>query len=751
MGADLSTPTATRTTPSSPPLRRAYSDLFLISFVILFFELACIRWFGSTVVFMTFFTNFVLMACFLGMTVGCLAASCKQDLIKAIIPLALLSVALACGVLWGYNRFGRIMIDVGGQGSPQQIYFGTEYRPKDPSYFIIPIEALAGLFYVLIALMFVGLGQVMGRAFNAIPNRIAVYTTNIMGSLVGIVAFGAASYFRTTPLLWFAISLGISLYFVKAWRVLQAFALIAVLILVTSTAYNGDAIGQTFWSPYYKIHYNPQSALIITNNIGHQEMSRIEERGAAYVLPHLLNRDAQSRPFEKVLIIGAGSGNDVQAALSYGAKYIDAVEIDPVLYEIGRMDHPNNPYVDSRVTLRLDDGRSFVRKTNQTYDLIIYALVDSLVLHSGYSSLRLESFLFTEQAFQDIKAKLKRGGVFAMYNFYRQGWVVGRLEKMAEKVFGSKPVVISLPYQDKIRPTDNQANHYTFLLVGNIGATAVEAIRKQLEGGRLFWLHKKPSYNEPINAFGLKPPTVTGTRPEDWGKIGLATVDTAGINRLPSDDWPFLYLREATIPALNIRGMIVVAVLSLVILFLFAPVRTIRPNWQMFFLGAGFMLLETKGVVHMALLFGSTWVVNSIVFFTILGMILLSNLFVWVAKPRTLWPYYGLLIAALIVNTYVPMSRFLALPGAAKMIVSCAVIFVPIFFAGVIFAAAFRDSHQPDIDFGSNIGGVILGGLSEYFSLMVGFNYLLVIAIVFYMLSMIFKPRWQLIPATSSG
>jgi hypothetical protein len=144
---------------------------------------------------------------------------------------------------------------------------------------------------------------------------------------------------------------------------------------------------------------------------------------------------------------------------------------------------------------------------------------------------------------------------------------------------------------------------------------------------------------------------VTGTRSEDWGKIGLATVDTAGINRLPSDDWPFLYLREATIPALNIRGMIVVAVLSLVILFLFAPVRTIRPNWQMFFLGAGFMLLETKGVVHMALLFGSTWVVNSIVFFTILGMILLSNLFVWVAKPRTLWPYYGLLIAALIVNT----------------------------------------------------------------------------------------------------
>ena len=164
----------------------------------------------------------------------------------------------------------------------------------------------------------------------------------------------------------------------------------------------------------------------------------------------------------------------------------------------------------------------------------------------------------------------------------------------------------------------------------------------------------------------------------------------------------------------------------------------------MFFLGAGFMLLETKGVVHLALLFGSTWIVNSIVFFSVLVLILLSNLFVWAVKPKNLWPYYGLLITSLLVNTYVPMSTFLALPGAAKVFISCAVIFVPIFFAGVIFATAFRDSRQPDVDFGSNIGGVILGGLSEYFSLMVGFNYLLFIAIAFYLLSMIYKPRVQL-------
>ena len=68
----------------------------------------------------------------------------------------------------------------------------------------------------------------------------------------------------------------------------------------------------------------------------------------------------------------------------------------------------------------------------------------------------------------------------------------------------------------------------------------------------------------------------------------------------------------------------------------------------MFLLGAGFMLLETKGVVHMALLFGSTWVVNSIVFASILLMILLSNLFVLLAKPRSQYVFYLLLITSLL-------------------------------------------------------------------------------------------------------
>jgi hypothetical protein len=149
----------------------------------------------------------------------------------------------------------------------------------------------------------------------------------------------------------------------------------------------------------------------------------------------------------------------------------------------------------------------------------------------------------------------------------------------------------------------------------------------------------------------------------------------------------------------------------------------------------------------MALLFGSTWVVNSIVFFAILVMILLSNVFVLAIKPRTLWPFYLCLVGALLVNAIVPMNYFLNLPGTAKVIASCAVVFVPIFFAGVIFARSFADSRHPDVDFGSNIAGVILGGLSENFSLMLGFDHLLLVAIAFYFLSAALGPR---LPASRS-
>ena len=712
--------------------------------------MTCIRWLGSTVIFLTFFTNIVLLACFLGMSVGCLAATRNQDFINRVIPLTLWTIALAFGAFAFYKLYGRVLIDVGGQGSPQQVFFGTEYHAKDPSYFVLPIEVVASVFFAMTALIFVGLGQIMGRAFNQVSNPVLAYSINILGSLVGIVAFGAASYLRTSPVTWFLISVGTCFYFVNGSRVLRFCQFLTLLVVVAVLSGYGIDTGKSkiLWSPYYKVVYDTEMGGIETNNIGHQQMVQIRESAPAYLLPHLLNRDAGGMPFEDVMIVGAGSGNDVQAALTQGAKHVDAVEIDPVLNQIGRRHHPDRPYDVQRVSIQIDDGRSFVRKIQRTYDLVSYAVVDSLVLHSGYSSLRLESFLFTEQAFRDIKQKLEPNGVFAMYNIYRQGWVVARLAKMAEKVFGTKPLVLSLPYQSEITPEGNQGNHLTLLLVGPSPSSRLDAILAKFKRDGFFWVNEKPKWNEDVNAFGSGPPEVPGAQAKDWQKIGLAEVDTSGVKWLPTDDWPFLYLREPTIPALNLRWMLLVVILSLALLSLFAPLRSSRPNGQMFFLGAGFMLLETKGVVQMALLFGSTWIVNSIIFFAILVMILLSNLFVLWFQPRRRWTlYYTLLIAALLINYLVPMNSYLGLSGVARAVLSCALVFAPVFFAGIIFALAFRDSQRPDIDLGSNIAGIILGGLSENLSLATGFNSLLLIAILFYLLSALLAPRTSTVPA----
>jgi spermidine synthase len=717
--------------------RRPYVDLFLISFLILFLELAAIRFFGATVVFLTFFTNIVLLASFLGMSVGLLTASRPQDLVRSVLPLALLATAAAVGTHLAYWQWAnQITVAIGAQqSSPQVIYFGTENRSADPSRWVIPIWAVGGAFFALIALTFVGLGQVMGRRFAAIPNRVAAYSVDVLGSLTGIALFAAMSWLELSPVAWFLPALALVLYFAGWRRPIQLAAAAATLAVVTIGAHALFVHGRPAWSPYYKVSYDPAPGLISTNDIGHQYIQRVAREGAAYMLPYYLNGHAGGAPLEDVMIIGAGNGNDVSAALQAGAKHIDAVEIDPVIRELGRLHHPEQPYADARVTVRVDDGRAFARRTERKYDLAVYALVDSLVLHSGYSSLRLENFLFTREAFEEVKRTLKPDGLFVMYNFYRQGWVVGRLAKTAEEVFGTKPVVISLPSRETIRAEDNQSGSITFLIAGD--SKRLEAIRARFEKGDVLWI--SPGTAERKAASALRATAPPGST---WTALAPSRIDLEGIGPLPSDDWPQLYLRERAIPWAPIgQGMTVVALLSGLILYGFSPGRRVRLNPQMFFLGAGFMLLETKGVVHMALLFGSTWIVNSIVFFAILVMILCANLYVLRLRPPRLGPYYALLAAALLVNALVPMGAFLSLPPAARILASCLVVFIPVFFAGVIFAALFRDSRRPDVDFGSNVAGIVLGGLSEQLSLVLGFSHLLLVALAYYLLSLALRPR----------
>jgi len=722
-------------TPAQIDARTQGLNLFLTGFLVLFLELACIRWFAANVIFLQFFTNVVLLACFLGMSCGCMAAHQGRDWLSYFPILALATVVAALALSTVYGWWSGFVIDVGHQKSPQEIFFGTEYRSADIAQFTIPIDMIAAVFFVLVALMFVGLGQVLGRAYDAYPNRVLGYTLNIVGSLVGIVGFSLISLLQLPPAVWFFISVAGIAYLLRQADSLtlpHGVALVALLLAVTmpsiARARNGS---ESYWSPYYAVEYQPDNLSIFANNIGHQTMVPYDTGGSSYSLIHLLRKAVGGLPFEDALIIGAGSGNDISHALRNGVRHIDAVEIDPVIQSIGVRDNPDRPYSDPRVSRHLDDGRHYLRTTEHKYDLVEYALVDSLVLHSGYANIRLESYLFTEQALIDIKRVLKPEGVFVTYNFFRQGWVVERVAAMAEKVFGCKPLVISLPYRETL-PSSSQAG-FTMIIAG-----CNQPIADAFAAHKNFWLNTLPARNLGANGFDVQRDALPAAERADWQQIAPTTlVHEAGTPRFATDDWPFLYLYDKLIPDLNIRSMVILGVLGVAMVYMFLPKgrRRIRFDRRMFFLGAAFMLLETKAVVQLALLFGSTWFVNSLVFFTALILILLANLFVLKAPPtRLVWHYAGL-IALLTLAIVTPFDMFLSGGIFTRYVVPCTLALGPMFFAGVIFARSFRDAADPDMAFASNIAGSVVGGLSETFSMLLGFRYLLLLAIAFYLLS----------------
>ncbi len=168
-------------TPAQINARTQGLNLFLTGFLVLFLELACIRWFAANVIFLQFFTNVVLLACFLGMSCGCMAAHQGRDWLSYFPILALATVVAALALSTVYGWWSGFVIDVGNQKSPQEIFFGTEYRSADIAQFTIPIDMIVAVFFVLVALMFVGLGQVLGRAFDAYPNRVLGYTLRRCG------------------------------------------------------------------------------------------------------------------------------------------------------------------------------------------------------------------------------------------------------------------------------------------------------------------------------------------------------------------------------------------------------------------------------------------------------------------------------------------------------------------------------------------------------------------------------------------
>jgi SAM-dependent methyltransferase len=456
-----------------------------------------------------------------------------------------------------------------------------------------------------------------------------------------------------------------------------------------------------------------------------------EEKEPFYRAPYDLFGAGQ---FQRVLIIGAGSGSDTAIGLKYGqVGHIDAVEIDPVIARLGREYHPEQPFLDPRVDVHVDDGRSFLRKSTDTYDLIIFALPDSLTLTSQFASLRLESFLFTEQSFKEARTHLTPNGAIVLYNYYREDWLIRKLAGMLETAFDQPPYAVSF---------------------GGWGRAGV-----LVDGPRLkTLLAQHPDFAQPYTEVRAATPQVN----EDPNAILLPMVGSgilahdnpAGDTALTpptqaTDDWPLMYLRDRGLPWVYVAGLAMVGVIALGLIFGLAPGSARKGfNGHMFFLGAAFMLLETRSLVTFALLFGSTWLVNSLVFFAILCSVMLA-VFISARFPlRPSVPLYGVLVAALVLAYLVPQDAFLSIQVLPlRYALASLVAFLPVLLANLVFAGSFKGTGPTaDVAFASNLIGIMLGGMLEYASLLTGYQNLLLIVIGFYILSAVLLRRRKNVP-----
>jgi spermidine synthase len=662
--ADTLTDDAPAPSPAPPATTTDRFRLLGASFVMLFVELALIRWSGSNVLHLSYFSNFVLLGSFLGIGIGFLRGDRRRDL----FPFA--PVALAA--LVAFVRFFPVDVRVSG-GTLLFFTTGDAASTGPPRWVVLPI------LFVAVAAAMTCIAQGVARAFSRFE-PLEAYRWDVVGSLTGIVAFSVLSFLGAPPVAWGVIA-AVALFVLEAPRSLPTVARavvplgVLVVLLLLESLTPGDS-----WSPYYKITLDRNPDIISVNGVPHQVLMKSD---SGFFYDEVYDR-LPPGPIGDVLIVGAGSGNDVAVALAHGAAHVDAVEIDPKIQAIGRRIHPDRPYADPRVDVHIGDGRAFLHRTDKTYDLILFALPDSITLVAGQSSLRLESFLFTRQAVEAVKDRLRPEGTFAMYNYYREPWLVDRLATTVGDVFGSTPCV-------------------------DVGKR--EGVFASIAASR-------------------DPDHLTCTAA--W------TPSSRPVPAPATDDHPFPYLRTPSLPGFYLAAIAFIVLASLVaVRTASGPFRRMAPYADLFCMGGAFLLLETKHVVQFALLFGTTWFVNALVF----GGVLLSVLAaIEVARrytPRRPAVLYGALFVALAIAFVVPSGSLLSLPAAPRFVAAVALAFAPIFLANLIFAERFRDVAHATEAFGANLLGAMVGGVLEYAALLVGYRALLVVAGLLYGLAFV--------------
>ena len=640
------------------------------SALMLLLELALIRWLGANVVHLSYFSNFVLLGSFLGIGLGFLISRRSWSVVPFAMPL--LAVLVAVVLLFP--------VTIQRQGS-DVIYFTAMRVAGPPAWLALPV------IFLLVAVILAGPAELVGRCFAGLP-PLTAYRYDLLGSLLGIVVFTGLSFLRAPSVVWGAVASLVFLALATGRRLRVVYAVSAVVVvgaLLSETLAAGVS-----WSPYYKVetHHSasgPGALSIWVNGVPHQTMAKASWRLAN--APEQYDTPYQRLPkdsLDHVLVVGAGSGSDVAIALSKGARHVDAVEIDPRILQLGRQRNPDRAYQDPRVTTHVNDGRAFLQGTHQKYDLILFALPDSLALVNGASQIRLESFLFTQQALESVRSHLTADGGFAMYNFYRENWLIDRLAGTASTVFGHTPCV------------DNFTKHQAVVSV------ALSESNQQC-------------------ASAYHPTTAV---------VAPAT-----------DDAPFLYFKGGMIPGLYLWTLLGVLVVSLLaVRAVGGPFRQMRPYADLFFMGAAFLLLETKNVASFALMFGTTWFVNALVFAGVLVVVLAAVETTRRFRTPPLPVVFAGIALSLALAWVVQPDDLLGLSFWPRLVAAVVLAFLPVYLANVAFAKRFSATSDSVSAFGVNLLGAIVGGCLEYAALLTGYDNLLVVAGVLYLGAFVLTP-----------
>ncbi len=677
---------------------QSYARLALISFVILYLELVVIRWLSTEIRIFAYFKNFPLLAAFLGFGIGCIVAPRTRNLFRFTPWFLLVVAAVICfAPILGYVHV--IFID------PLEFYTIGVWNLNNPvSTLLKGFSVLVGVFVLVVAL-FASLGEKLGQCFNDV-DTLTGYTVNVGFSLIGGLFYAALTWMQTGPLVWMVFAAVLLLPFF--WKSKASWPAFALLILVPWLLIPKGIV----WSPYYRIDIVPVSVnssngsqyLIGHNvNVNHDAiLSAFDGRQQfADSLPHDVEQhllDYYNVPyrifpdrFHNVMVLGAGAGNDVAAAVRYGATSVDAVEIDPAIANIGREIHPEQPYESPKVKLHITDGREFLRDpTNRNYDLIVFGALDSHAVFSSMSSIRLDNYVYTVESFQAAMKDLAPHGVIAVTFYFYKQFQLEHVYNALWQASGMKPVIV--------HSLGNERNNLVMLAGPGIDRNSL-----------------------------LTHPYVIAQNAEDL--VGKEAVEPT------KDDWPFLFLRKRGFPADYISLFVVILGLSYVGIRRAVEVSHARFDWTMLLLGAGFMLIETKLIAKLALLLGTTWTVNTFVISSVLVMILLANVIVslgwkWASNP--VW--CGVPLLVLIFADWWLGERSLALSARPGLNLVLVLIFLslPVFFAGLIFSTVYKRSAVPSVAFGYNLLGAMVGGLLEYSSLAIGVNDLNLLCLVLY-------------------